>query len=305
MTTPVVVDDITRRFGRIVAVDRVSFTIQPGEVLGLLGPNGAGKTTTMRLMTGYLRPHSGRVMVGDLDVARDGVAARRLIGYLPESAAVPRELTVGAYLRYCTRLRGVPRGRRADAVDAAVEQAGLRRVAHQVIGTLSKGFRQRVGLAQALVHDPPVLVLDEPTIGLDPRQVAETRALLGRLGKRRTVLLSSHLLGEISALCKRVVIIDGGRVAATTDLADLAAAAGRRRVEVRVSGDVEAAVRSVRGLAGVETVSTRGALLIVHGDGADLAERVSTALVGAGHGLSELNSSTESLEDAYLRIVRQ
>jgi ABC-2 type transport system ATP-binding protein len=214
-------ESVCRRFGRVTAVEDVGFDVGSGEVLGLLGPNGAGKTTTMRLITGYLRADRGRVRVGDVDVGADPVGARRLIGYMPESAPVPAELTVRGYLSYCTKLRGMPRPRRRPAIDAAMGRTGLADVSGQLIGRLSKGYRQRVALAQALVHDPPVLVLDEPTSGLDPRQAAETRALIAKLGRDRTVLLSSHQLTEVSSLARRVVIIDRGRVVATRDVSAL------------------------------------------------------------------------------------
>jgi gliding motility-associated transport system ATP-binding protein len=306
---PVRVESVCRRFGRIQALDRVTFDLRPGEVLGLLGPNGAGKTTTMRVITGYLRPDSGSVTVGDIDTVADPVAARSLIGYLPEAAGVPRELTVRSYLSYCTRLRGVARSQRRAAIDAALDQGGLGDVAEQVIGTLSKGYRQRVGLAQSLVHDPAVLVLDEPTAGLDPRQVAETRRLIAKLGRQRAVLFSSHLLSEVSALCRRVVVIDRGKVVATKEVADLTAAAPGLRIDVRLTGDTEQAAQLLRRLPGVSSAEARPDRVIVRGDagtkdGSDLAARVSSAVVGAGFGLIELRADSESLEEAYLRIVR-
>jgi ABC-2 type transport system ATP-binding protein len=175
----------------------------------------------MRVMTGYLRPTAGRVVVAGVDMEADPVAARRRIGYMPESAAVPAEMSVAAFLSYCARLRRVPRGERKAAVAKAVRQAGLGTVASERIGTLSKGFRQRVALAQALVHEPDVLILDEPTAGLDPRQVAETRDLIAKLGRKRSVLLSSHLLPEVANLCRRVVVLDRGRVLTISDVGAL------------------------------------------------------------------------------------
>ena len=214
-------DGVTRRFGRTVAIEDVTFDVRPGEVLGLLGPNGAGKTTTMRVLTGYLRPTSGRVLLGDVDPAVDPVAAKRLCGYVPEASALYRDMRVDRFLRFWAQLRGVARDERRARVERVVTQAGLHGVEHQLVGSLSRGYRQRVALAQALVHDPPVLVLDEPTAGLDPEQVVETRKLIGRLAKTRTVLLSSHLLNEVTQLCKRVVVLDRGRVLAVDDIAAL------------------------------------------------------------------------------------
>jgi ABC-2 type transport system ATP-binding protein len=222
---------LTRRFGRTVAVDDVTFDVRRGEVLGLLGPNGAGKTTTMRMLTGYLRPTSGQVVVGGVDLAEDPVGAHAQLGYMPESAPVPVEMTVWSFLRYCARLRRVPRPRQRSAVGRVIGQCGLQRVRSARIGSLSKGFRQRVSLAQALVHDPPVLVLDEPTAGLDPRQVVETRELIGRLGRSRTVLLSSHLLSEVEQLCPRVVVLDRGRVVAVDEVDALTGRTGASTLE--------------------------------------------------------------------------
>jgi ABC-2 type transport system ATP-binding protein len=214
-------EGVTRRFGRTVAIEDVTFDVRPGEVLGLLGPNGAGKTTTMRVLTGYLRATSGRVRLGDVDPAVDPVTAKRLCGYVPEASALYRDMRVDRFLRFWAQLRGVARDERPARLERVITQAGLHGVEHQLVGSLSRGYRQRVALAQALVHDPPVLVLDEPTAGLDPEQVVETRKLIGRLAKTRTVLLSSHLLTEVAQLCKRVVVLDRGRVLAVDEIAAL------------------------------------------------------------------------------------
>ena len=216
---PLELVDVTRRFGAAQALSEVSFDVEPGEVVGLLGPNGAGKTTTMRIITGYLQPSSGHVRVGDAEP--NDAAVRSQIGYVPESAPLYGDMLVASYLRFWARLRGLPRSRQKPAVGAAMRQAGLAGLARRPIATLSRGLRQRVCLAQALVHDPAVLVLDEPTTGLDPRQVTETRELIARLGRSRTVLLSSHLLSEVAQLCKRVVVLDRGRVIAVGDVAEL------------------------------------------------------------------------------------
>jgi ABC-2 type transport system ATP-binding protein len=297
---------VTRRFGRTVAIDDVTFDARPGEVLGLLGPNGAGKTTTMRILTGSLRPHAGKVVVGGHDLSLDARAGQRLIGYMPETSALYPEMTVSSYLRHWAVLRGVPRGRRREAVGRVVKDAGLAEVRDRRVGTLSRGFRQRVGLAQALVHDPPVVVLDEPTAGLDPRQVADARALIARLGRRHTLVLSSHLLTEVSQLCRRVVVLDRGRVVTVDEVANLTAPVGPARLEVRVSGDLAAATAAVRGVEGVAAVDERGGLLVVTGDAADLGARVSAALVAAGTPPLELRrSQATTLEEAYLRLVSE
>jgi ABC-2 type transport system ATP-binding protein len=213
-------------------------------------------------------------------------------------------MTVANFLAYCARLRRLPRGDRNAAVTKAVRQAGLGTVTSDRIGTLSKGFRQRVALAQALVHDPDVLILDEPTAGLDPRQVVETRELIAKLGRKRSVLLSSHLLSEVANLCKRVVVLDHGRVLAVSDVATLTAAK-ETRLELRVSGDALRAVGVIRTVAGVRECDERGGLIVVKGDGADLGQRVAAAVVDAGIGLLEQRvASTGTLEEAYLNLVR-
>ena len=217
---------LSKRYGDLIAVDDVSFSVQPGEVVGFLGPNGAGKTTTMRILTGFLPPTDGRVVIDGHDIFSDPLAARRAIGYLPESPPIYPEMSVEGYLLYVSKLKDVPRRERRSAVDRAVERCGLVEVRRRVIGALSKGFRQRVGLAQAIVHDPPVMILDEPTVGLDPIQIREIRALIGELagvreGKARTVILSTHILPEVEAICQRVIIMHRGRKALDAPLAEL------------------------------------------------------------------------------------
>ena len=298
------VDGISRRFGPVQAVDGISFELQPGEVVGLLGPNGAGKTTTMRILTGYLRPDAGQVRVGDLDMGVAPVAARRLIGYVPEAALPSPELTAGASVDFSARLWGLRGAARRAAVARALHDAALDPVRGQRVRSLSKGYRQRVLLARALVHDPAVLILDEPTTGLDPGQVTETRKLISRLGRQRTVLLSSHLLSEVSALCRRVLIIDRGRLVVDSDVASLTRAGDGQRLEVRVTVDPTLVAPVLRDLEGVVAVDARPDRLIVRGRGDDLGERVAAAVVGAGYGLLELRAEKESLEDAYLRLVK-
>ncbi|MDX1384253.1 MAG: ABC transporter ATP-binding protein, partial [Thermoanaerobaculia bacterium] len=208
------VEHLTRRYGDFTAVDDVSFAVGAGEILGVLGPNGAGKTTTIRMVTGFLPPSGGRVTVGGIDLVARPVAARRRIGYLPENVALYPEMRVWEYLGYRARLEGVPRSEAGAAIGRAVERCLLDDVADQIIGTLSKGYRQRVGLAMAILHEPEVVVLDEPTVGLDPKQIIAIRELIREIGSQRTLLLSTHILPEVELLCDRVVIIDRGRLLA-------------------------------------------------------------------------------------------
>jgi ABC-2 type transport system ATP-binding protein len=218
---------LTKRYGELTALDGVSFSVKPGEVVGFLGPNGAGKTTTMRILTGFLPASDGSASIAGHDIFSDPIEARRAVGYLPESPPLYPEMSVQGYLRYVTKIKDVPRAGRGVAVDRALERCGLGDVRKRVIGTLSKGFRQRVGLAQAIVHDPQVLILDEPTVGLDPIQIREIRNLISMLASERpgesarTVILSTHILPEVDALCRRVMIINDGRKVVDSPLAEL------------------------------------------------------------------------------------
>jgi ABC-2 type transport system ATP-binding protein len=219
--------DLSKRYGDLVAVDRVSFSVEAGEVVGFLGPNGAGKTTAMRILTGFLPPSDGTAVISGHDIFADPLAARRSVGYLPEAPPLYPEMDVQGYLHYIARIKDVPRRTRGEAVDSAIRRCGLAEVRRRVIGALSKGFRQRVGLAQAIVHDPPVLILDEPTVGLDPIQVREIRGLITNLSKPaegrggHTVILSTHILPEVEAICPRVMIIHEGRKVVDGPLAEL------------------------------------------------------------------------------------
>jgi ABC-2 type transport system ATP-binding protein len=217
------VRDLTKLYGDFVAIRDVSFTAEKGSILGFLGPNGAGKTTTMRIITGFMPASSGTVLIDGLDIFNESLEARRKIGYLPENPPLYTDMRVDAYLRFVARLRGVPRSEVDDALDRAINVCGLDQVAHRICGQLSKGFRQRVGLAQALIHDPPVLVMDEPTIGLDPRQIHEIRGLIKTLSGDRTVVISTHILPEVSQICDKVVIIADGHVVLEEKIAALPA----------------------------------------------------------------------------------
>jgi ABC-2 type transport system ATP-binding protein len=208
------VEGLSKRYGDVVAVDGVSFSIDRGEVVGFLGPNGAGKTTIMRMLTGFVPPSDGTASIAGHDIFEDSMGARRSVGYLPETPPLYPEMRVRDYVDYVAAIKDLPRRSRREAVDRALERCGLADVASRVIGTLSKGYRQRVGLAQAIVHDPPVLILDEPTVGLDPIQINEIRGLIADLASgdaQHTVVLSSHILAEVSAICRRIIMINEGR----------------------------------------------------------------------------------------------
>jgi gliding motility-associated transport system ATP-binding protein len=215
------VANLCKRYGDLTAIRDVSFSAADGQILGFLGPNGAGKTTTMRIITGFMPATSGTVRVDGFDVFEKSTEVRRRIGYLPENPPLYNDMSVMAYLRFVAKLKGMSRGDVPGAVERVLETCGLTTVRERLLGHLSKGFRQRVGLAQALIHDPPVLVLDEPTIGLDPRQIIEIRGLIKTLGGKRTIVLSTHILPEVSQVCDKVVIINDGRIVAEDQLANL------------------------------------------------------------------------------------
>lgn len=217
------VKDLSKSYGNFVAVSGISFKAESGQILGFLGPNGAGKTTTMRIITGYMPATAGTVVIDGLDIFANSLEARRRIGYLPEIPPLYSDMRIEAYLRFVAKLRNVRRGALDSAVDHVMEVCGLASMAGRICGQLSKGYRQRVGLAQALIHDPPVLVLDEPTIGLDPRQIHEIRELIRGLAGQRTIVLSTHILPEVSQICDRVVIINDGRLVLEEQLSEIPA----------------------------------------------------------------------------------
>lgn len=300
------VEGLSKRFGNRVALDGVSFTAERGEVLGFLGPNGAGKTTTMRILAGVIPSSAGRVRIAGLDVARDGLAARARVGFLPERVPLYDEMRVGAFLRFVAAMKGLVGRAAARAAARAAEEAGLRDAAREPIGRLSRGFRQRVGLAQALLGDPPVLLLDEPTAGLDPRQIAETRALVRRLGTERTILVSTHILPEVSATCGRVVILSRGRVVAVDTPAALAArVSGGRRVELVVEGSAVGLRERLERIPGVREARELGSgrFAVAAATGADPRPEIAAAVLASGARLLELRAADRSLEEVFLHLV--
>jgi ABC-2 type transport system ATP-binding protein len=241
------VRNLTKRYGDLVAVEGVSFTAEKGKILGFLGPNGAGKTTTMRIITGFLPASGGTVKVDGFDIFEQSHEVRKRIGYLPESPPLYNEMTVTGYLEFVGRIKGIARADLGAATERALETCALADVRSRVLGHLSKGYRQRVGLAQALIHNPPVLVLDEPTIGLDPRQIIEIRTLIRELAVERTVILSTHILPEVSQLCQKVVIINKGQIAVEDDIENLTRGLTLEEVFLRyITGSSPATMREVR-----------------------------------------------------------
>ena len=300
---------VTKRYGAATAVQDLSFTVNSGETLGLLGQNGAGKTTTLNIITGYLAPTSGDVRVGDYDLLTQARQAKRLIGYLPEQPPLYDEMTVESYLRFVCRLRLVVEADIARHVRDIAAQTNLSDVLGRRVGNLSKGYRQRVGLAQALCGEPEVLVLDEPTVGLDPRQTAEFRDTLKKLSGGRTVIFSSHILSEVQALCDRVIILHHGRVACDQRLGDMSRGAGAR-LQAAIFGDMETllpALRSLNSVARVTRLPAREAgvaeVLIEGKPGAVPQKELFTLLCGLQMPLMRLTPAADTLEDVFLRCT--
>src|SRR4051812_46923261 len=253
------VSQLTKDYGTVVAVRDVSFSVGKGEIVGFLGPNGAGKSTTLRVLAGFLGATSGHVSIAGHDIAAAPLAARRCIGYMPESAPLYPELRVSEYLLFRARLKDVPRSKQRVAIGGAMERAGVAHMAGTVIGHLSKGYRQRVALADALVANPPLLILDEPTAGLDPNQIREVRALVKELGSDRTVLLSTHILSEVEATCERALVIDRGRLVAEGTLSELRARQKSGALSVRVRDPRAAAEAAISGISGLSVISSASA----------------------------------------------
>ncbi|MBX3467478.1 MAG: ATP-binding cassette domain-containing protein [Planctomycetes bacterium] len=297
---------LTQRYGAYTAVRDLSFRVEPGEVVGFLGPNGAGKTTTLKVVAAFLAPSQGRVTVAGHDVATDPLAARRALGYLPEHCPLYPEMLVRGFLDFVARVRGVLGADRARAVEAAARRCLLDDVLERPIGELSKGYRQRVGIAQALVHDPPVVVLDEPTHGLDPNQVLEVRALVRDLGRERTVLFSSHVLPEVEATCRRVLVLHQGRLVADATLDDLRRRASGGAVRARFAAVTSATPEQLRALDGVADVARDGEAFVVRprADVADLPARLFRFAVDRGLELVELAPVALTLEDVFTALTR-
>lgn len=303
-------ENLSKRFGATVAVDGVSFEVGRGEVVAFLGPNGAGKSTTMRMLTGVFPPSSGRATVAGRDVVREPLEARRAIGYLPERTAIYADMDVDGYLRFVAEMKAIEPREVGAAVARSMEATAIGPVGRRRIGDLSKGFRQRVGLAQALLGDPPVLVLDEPSSGLDPEQVAEMRELVRGLGGERTVLLSTHVLPEAESVCSRVMVMHRGRILAVDEPRALEDRLRPwRETRVRVAGDEERAagvLRAFPGALGVERENrtAEGTGWVVRSPlGSDPRRELAAAVVGAGLGLVEMGERRMSLEEIFLALV--
>ena len=310
------VEGLTKRYARHVAVDNVSFEVEKGQIIGFLGPNGAGKTTTMRVLTCFLPPSAGTANVAGFDVTEQSMEVKKRIGYLPESPPLYPEMEVGEYLHFVGRLKGIPKASLGSRVDEVAEKCAIADVKYKIIGKLSKGYRQRVGLAQAIIHNPDVLILDEPTSGLDPQQIIETRDLIKSLAGDHTIILSTHILPEVEQICERVIIIAKGKIVATDSVANLTTRLrGAETVAVEVSGRNGVGLASadvlqkLERVAGVDRVITRDgrdgmlAFTVESQKGQHVRPELARAVVESGWNLNELHAVGLSLEEIFLELT--
>ena len=306
----ITVENLTKRYATKTAIDGMSFQVEKGEILGFLGPNGAGKTTTMRIITGYMPASEGTVRVDGFEVFDNPLDVRRRIGYLPENPPLYLEMNVAGYLRFVAKIKGVPKGRLNSEISRVMEMVSITDVKDRIIAKLSKGYKQRVGLAQALLNDPPVLILDEPTIGLDPKQIHEVRELIKQLAGSHTVVLSTHILPEVEQTCHRVIIIDRGKIVAVDTPKNLRfQLQGAERVLIEVLGPSAEVLSRLKATPGVmdvqEVAETDGRHRFqIEGElGKDIRSDLARAIVQSGWGLLELQSVSMSLEDIFLKLT--
>lgn len=301
------VKDLTKNYGSHQAIDRLSFSVKKGEVVGFLGPNGAGKSTTMKIITGFMAPSAGSASVAGFDVFENPLEVKRRIGYLPEIPPVYLDMKVIDYLKYVAELKGIETNKLKASVDRAIEKTNLESVAQRLIHNISKGFRQRVGIAQAIVSDPEVLILDEPTVGLDPKQVAEIRDLIRELRGQHTIILSTHILSEVQATCERIIIINRGKIVAQDTLQNLASLQkGRRRVHLSFKKKTESLVKglmSLNGVLGVVEEAGANSFTLETDENDEVIENIAQLVIQQKAGLLEISSVKADLEDIFLKLT--
>jgi len=301
------VEGLTRYYGEKRAISDVTFRVNKGEILGLLGPNAAGKTTTMRILTCYMPPTSGKATIGGFDIFENSMDVRRITGYLPETPPLYTDMVVRDYLSFVSQIKGVEKARIQSEVDAAVEKTNLGDVQHRIIGKLSKGFKQRVGLAQSLLNNPQIVILDEPTVGLDPKQIIEIRELIKNLSGEHTVILSSHILPEIEQTCDRVVIINEGRVVAEDSVQGLTSRMkGGERIVLQVEGEeskLRSAMEKVSGVSAFSLNQSNGIWEVLVESEQDIRKALAKEIVSSHLGLLELTSEKFTLEDIFLKLT--
>ena len=301
------VRDLTKYYGPLQAVNQINFEVAAGEIVGFLGPNGVGKTTTLKMLAGFLAPTSGTARINGFDCVSQSLEVRRSLGYLPENISIYPDLTVGQFLRFAAQAKGVESKDRPEEIRRVMAACALEEVAGKLVKALSKGFRQRLGLAQALLHQPPVLILDEPTIGLDPSQIVEIRSLIKNLEGDHTVILSSHILPEVSQLCHRVIIINRGQIVASDTPENLSRQMGRGAISLTIKGPEAQVTAALQGLPGVARVEGRGEgrFLVEAGNGQDLRPELARLVVQQGFDLLELKAQEFTLEDVFLNLVTE
>lgn len=301
------VQNLTKYYGERLAVDDISFNVEKGEVIGFLGPNAAGKTTTMRIITGFLMPTRGDVWVADYNMMTHSLEGRRFIGYLPEAIPLYTDMTTRAYLEFSAKLKGLDKHRIKTRIEDVVEMCGLEEYIDVILGKLSKGFRQRVGVALAIIHEPEVLILDEPTIGIDPIQVAMTRSLIKELAKEHTILLSTHILPEASMICERVIIIHEGKIVAEDRIENLSSIlAGAKRIRLEVQGPAKKIAKRLEQIDGVQQVKLEDSHYIIeYPPEKDPRPKIMEAIVQGGWLLLSMGAVEMSLEDIFLQLTTE
>lgn len=301
------VENLTKYYGKRLAVDNISFEVKKGEIVGFLGPNAAGKTTTMRMLTGFLAPTEGRAWIADCDVLTNSIEARQHIGYFAESVPLYTDMTVRGYLEFLGKLRGMDKNRIDGRVEDVVELCHLEEYFDVIIGKLSRGFRQRVGIAQAILHEPDVLIMDEPTVGIDPIQVSTTRNLIKNLGREHTILLSTHILPEVSVTCERVIIINEGRIVAEDRIENLSSSvSGSKRFKMEVQGPAKEIAEVLRRVKGVLKVQYDEKHFILETNpGEDPRSVIMQQIVKSGWTVLSLESAELSLEDVFLKLTTE
>ncbi len=305
------VRNLTKIYGHHHAVDGISFTVEDGEVLGFLGPNGAGKTTTMNMLTGYISATSGQALIDGVDILDDPEGVKKKIGYLPEFPPIYNEMTVNEYLDTVSKLKKIKESERKSMIDSVMEVTRIADVRGRLIANLSKGYKQRVGLAQALVGDPKILILDEPTVGLDPKQIIEIRSLIKGLGKKHTIILSSHVLAEVSAVCERIIIINNGKLVADGNPDELSKQLqGASRLQIRIAAPETQAVKLIKGIPGITSVQYQGErekgtsdLIVETGSELDVRKTVFYGVAKAGYPILMMRPLDLSLEEIFLKVT--
>ena len=308
----ITINNLTKKFGDNVVLDGISFEVKKGEILGFLGPNGAGKSTTMKIITSFLEPTAGTVKIDDLDVVQDSLQTRSLIGYLPETVPLYDDMKVGEYLEFVAGIRGIVPEKISDRIKQTAHDCGLTEVMHKNIDELSKGYRQRVGLAQAIIHNPEVLILDEPTTGLDPNQIVEIRELIKKIGQEKTVIFSTHILGEVSAICDRVIIINHGKIVGEGSPTELANKAGSKEmIYVKIRGLRDQVWEKLKNMEHVLRVEIRDRESDdIHGyeiepkPGIDLREHLSMTIMQSGWSILEFSKKEVNLESVFRELTK-